>query len=229
MQGSESLTDLIHLAGQGDRAALHRVFDAAYADLRQLARSRLTQSGRGVLLDTTSLVHESYLRFAKAGQLNIQDRQHFLRYAANVMRSVIVDCVRERLAERRGGEMQHIALSTNLSEITASNESEILRVHEALEELAQLDQRMAQVVEMRYFAGMTENEIADALGITDRTVHQADRRFLRPGRPAAAPKPVASFPRETAPALPGWGTAFYGCHAMAGAGSSRPPPGMNGE
>lgn len=167
-----SLTDLIRLAADGDKAALQGVFDAAYADLRQLARSRLTHGARGVMLDTTSLVHESYVRFASAGELNITDRQHFLRYAANVMRSVIVDFVRERLAERRGGGAPHLTLNTQIGETTPEGESEILRVHEALDELAQLDARMAQVVQMRYFAGMTENEIADALGVTDRTVRR---------------------------------------------------------
>lgn len=167
-----ALTDLIRLASAGDKNALQQVFDAAYQDLRRLARMRLTQGARGVMLDTTALVHESYLRFAGAGQLTIHDRQHFMRYAANVMRSVIVDCVRERMAERRGGEALHVTLNTQAADSMSGAEAEILRVHEALEELAQYDQRMAMVVEMRYFAGMTENEIADALGVTDRTVRR---------------------------------------------------------
>jgi RNA polymerase sigma factor (TIGR02999 family) len=172
MQSAFSLTDLIRRASGGDEIALHGVFDAAYHDLRRLARMRLTQSARGVLLDTTSLVHESYLRFANAAEFNISDRQHFLRYAANVMRSVIVDCVRERMAERRGGAAQHVTLNTQVVDATPLGEQEILRVHEALDELAQYDERMARVVEMRYFAGMTESEIADALGVTDRTVRR---------------------------------------------------------
>ena len=172
MQGAIPLTDLIRRASGGAEVALHRVFDAAYHDLRRLARMRLTRSARGVLLDTTSLVHESYLRFADAAELNITDRQHFLRYAANVMRSVIVDCVRERMAERRGGAAQHVTLNTQFDDAAQLGEREILRVHEALDELARCDERMAQVVEMRYFAGMTESEIADALGVTDRTVRR---------------------------------------------------------
>jgi RNA polymerase sigma factor (TIGR02999 family) len=172
MPESGSLTDLIRLARDGDEAALHRVFDATYGDLRALAHMRLSQGARALMLDTTALVHESYLRFANAGQLNINDRQHFLRYAANVMRSVIVDFVRERIAERRGGAAQHVTLSTQIGDTTPTGEDEILRVHEVLEELAQYDQRMVQVVEMRYFAGMTENEIADVLGVTDRTVRR---------------------------------------------------------
>jgi RNA polymerase sigma factor (TIGR02999 family) len=167
-----ALTDLIRLASDGDKTALQQVFDAAYQELRKLARMRLTQGARGAMLDTTALVHESYLRFAGAGQLTIHDRQHFMRYAANVMRSVIVDVVRERMAERRGGEALHVTLNTAVSDGASGAGEEILRVHEALDELAQYDPRMAMVVEMRYFAGMTENEIADALGVTDRTVRR---------------------------------------------------------
>lgn len=169
---AEALTDLIRRAGDGDEAALHRVFEATYQDLRRMAHTRLTHSARGVLLDTTSLVHESYLRFANAGELNIGDRQHFLRYAASVMRSVIVDFVRERMADRRGGAAPHITLNTQASDSGLADEEQILQVHEALEELTRYDERMARVVEMRYFAGMTETEIADALGVTDRTVRR---------------------------------------------------------
>jgi RNA polymerase sigma factor (TIGR02999 family) len=169
---AELLTDLIHQAQTGDAAALRGVFDATYQDLRSMARKRLRANSRGTLLDTTSLVHESFLRFANAGQLRIEDRQHFLRYASQVMRSVVVDYVRERMAERRGGDASHVTLNTQLGNRDADGAEEILRVHEALEELAKLDPRIAQVVEMRYFAGMTETEIAEALGITDRTVRR---------------------------------------------------------
>lgn len=172
MEQSVPLTDLIHRASSGDAAALQRVFDACYGDLRRLARSRLSQTARGTLLDTTALVHESYLRFADAGELNIVDRQHFLRYAGHVMRSVIVDFVRERMAERRGGDAAHFTLDTQIGDSAAADETLILQVHEALAELAKYDERLVQVVEMRYFAGLTECEIADALGVTDRTVRR---------------------------------------------------------
>ena len=104
MSEADSLTDLIRRAQDGDEAALRIVFDATYAELRGLARARLRKGSRNTLLDTTSLVHEAYLRFADAGRLHIGDREHFLRYASHVMRSVIVDFVRERVAQRRGGD-----------------------------------------------------------------------------------------------------------------------------
>ena len=172
MPESDSLTDLIHRAQDGDEAALRIVFDATYEELRGLARSRLRKGSRSTMLDTTSLVHEAYLRFADSGRLRIGDREHFLRYASHVMRSVIVDFVRERIAERRGGDAVHITLNSEIMDAPSAGETEILKVHEALEELGQHDERLVQMVEMRYFAGMTEPEIATALGINERTVRR---------------------------------------------------------
>jgi RNA polymerase sigma factor (TIGR02999 family) len=166
------LTDLIQSAQRGDEAALRRLFDATYQELRQLARMRLRTGGRGTLLDTTALVHESYLRFAKAGRLRIDDRRHFFAYAGKVMRSVVVDFVRERLAARRGGGVREVTLDTAVGHDVEAGADEVLRVHEALDGLAQYNDRLVRVVEMRYFAGMSENEIADALQITERTVRR---------------------------------------------------------
>jgi RNA polymerase sigma factor (TIGR02999 family) len=167
-----SLTDLLHRAHSGDAAALRAVFDALYDELRTIARSRLSRGGRGTLLDTTSLVHESFMRFARLGRVRPEDRDQFLRYSSQVMRSVIVDFVRERLAARRGADATHLTLNSEILDPGTTGEDEIVRVHEALEELAHNDARMAQVVEMRYFGGMTEPEIAAALGVTDRTVRR---------------------------------------------------------
>ena len=176
MSAVSSLTDLIHRAREGDTQAFRDVFDATYQDLRELARARLSRGGRGTLLDTTALVHESFLRFANAGDLRIADRSHFMRYASHVMRSVIVDIARANQAERRGGGAPLVTLNTAIgdgpADGSAEGEDQIIRVHEALEELNAADPRLVQVVEMRYFAGMTEVEIAAALDITDRTVRR---------------------------------------------------------
>jgi len=165
------LTDFLRRAQDGDEAAMRVVFDATYPELRAHARARLRRGPRNTLLDTTSLVHEAFLRFANSGRLQLSDRQHFLRYSSHVMRSVIVDFVREALAERRGGGAEHVTLNSEIHD-GASNENEILAVHEALEDLAKVDTRLVQVVEMRYFAGMTEPEIATALGVNERTVRR---------------------------------------------------------
>ncbi len=172
MTQAAALTDLILRAQAGDEVALRQVFDRTYDDLRRMARNRLTTGARGTLLDTTSLVHESFLRFASAGELKVNDRAHFFRYAGHVMRSVIVDLARARLSERRGGHAAHVTLNTSAGDALSSGEEEIVRVHEALEELAKHDARMVQVVELRYFSGLTEIEIAEVLGVTDRTVRR---------------------------------------------------------
>jgi len=172
MPDAASLTDLIRSARSGDSAALQSVFQLTYDELRRMARNRLRVVDRNTLLDTTSLVHECFIRFANAKQLAAVDRVHFFHYAGQVMRSVIVDLARASLAERRGGAADHRPLSTTIGDSLAAGEQEVLRVHEALDGLAKYDQRLIQVVEMRYFAGMTEAEIAEALGITDRTVRR---------------------------------------------------------
>jgi len=167
-----NLTDLIHRAQEGDAQAADELFAATYRQLQRMARARLRGGGRSALLDTTSLVHEWYLRFVGADAPLMEDRLHFMRYAGRVMRSVIVDFVRRRKADRRGGGAPHLSLTQPVADGIPAGEDEILRVHEALDGLAKLDPRMAQVVEMRYFGGMSETEIAEALGVADRTVRR---------------------------------------------------------
>lgn len=168
----DELTVLLHRVSDGDRAAREQLFALAYDDLRRLARSRLRDGGRDTLLDTTALVHESYLRFLDAGQLRAPDRRAFFAYASQVMRSVIVDAARERRALRRGGDQRRLTLDTGLQDSLPTGEDEVLRVHEALLALEAAEPRLARVVEMRYFGGWSEQEIADALQVTDRTVRR---------------------------------------------------------
>ena len=175
------ITILLRAAGTGDREAADQVFALLYADLQRLAHSRMRRSGDITLLDTTALVHESYLRLQGAGELDFSDRQHFLGYAARVMHTVVVDLVRSRRAERHGGGAQQVTLNTLIGDAATRHDDEILRVHEALEELSAADARLASVVEMRYFGGLSEAEIAAVLGINERTVQrdwQKARLFL---------------------------------------------------
>jgi len=155
----------------GDQA-VDALFSATYRELRALARARLRSGGRNTVLDTTALVHETFLKLAANSQVQFPDRPRFLVYAGRVMRSIIVDFARQRLTDRRGGDAAHITFTSQLADGAAAGELEILRVHEALDELAKVDERMARVVEMRYFGGLTEIEIAEALGVTDRTVRR---------------------------------------------------------
>jgi RNA polymerase sigma factor (TIGR02999 family) len=166
------LTDLFQAVGHGDEAAMNRLLSLMYTELQQLARRRLRKSKRITMLDTTELVHECYLRFLKLGQLAVSDRAHFLAYSARVMRSIIVDFVKQRRTDRRGGGAPHVTLDTNVIEMQNASEEEIMCINEALEDLSKSDARLVQVVEMRYFAGLSEEEIAVSLGITDRTVRR---------------------------------------------------------
>jgi len=165
------LTDLLGRMQSGDAEARDALFAAAYAELHGLAQARLRRGGRHTLLDTTGLVHESYLRFARAGQLRAEDRRAFFAYASQVMRSVILNSVRERLALKRGSDREPSAVPTP----PASNpcdEQRVLDVHEALQDLEKADPRLAKVAEMRYFGGYSEKEIAATLEITERTVQR---------------------------------------------------------
>ena len=166
------LTHLLRKVEEGDVGARETLFAAAYPDLERLARARLRDGGRSTLLDTRSLVHETYLRYPQGGELRAEDRRAFFAYASQVMRSVVVSYARERAAQKRGAGQRPVTLTTRVAEQAPEDEEAILRVHEALESLEQVDARLAQVVQMRYFGGYSEQEIAEALEVTERTVQR---------------------------------------------------------
>jgi RNA polymerase sigma factor (TIGR02999 family) len=166
------LTLLLQKVRDGDAGARDAVFAAAYSSLERLARARLRDGGRGNLLDTRSLVHEAYLRYVQAGELRAEDRKAFFAYSSQVMRSVIVNTARDRAAQKRGSGWQPVTLSTQVADKVGNGEEDILRVHEALEVLEKADPRLAQVVQMRYFGGYEESEIAEVMEVTERTVQR---------------------------------------------------------
>ena len=166
------ITLLLHRMRTGDAGARDRLFALAYGELKRLAHVRLYHGGRNNLLDTTALVSEAYIRFVKSSQLRSEDRRSFFAFASQVMRNVIVDTARTRLAQRRGGGAAELTLSTQLMEHLSSGEEAILDVHEALLVLEQAEPRLAQLVEMRYYGGYTEAEIAETMGVTERTVQR---------------------------------------------------------
>jgi len=167
------LTDLLGRMQGGDAAARDALFATAYGELHRLAQGRLRHGGRNTLLDTTGLVHESYLRFARAGELRAADRRAFFAYAAQVMRSVVLNSVRDRIALKRGGvQAQAPAANDAVAAAPNGDEQTVLDVHEALKDLEKADPRLAQVAEMRYFGGYSEQEIAETLEITERTVQR---------------------------------------------------------
>lgn len=157
---------------QPAREGVHELFPALYNELRRLARSRLAGGGRHTMLDTAALVHEAFLRMQRDGGVSLNDREHFMAYAATTMRSIVIDFVRRRSADRRGGGAEHVTLDTLAAGAMESSDDEILSIHHALDVLQKIDARLVQVVEMRYFAGLNDVDIGAALGVTDRTVRR---------------------------------------------------------
>lgn len=169
-----SLTVLLQLAAQGEREALNRVFEALYPDLRRIAHSRLRQRSPVAHLETTALVHESFLRLVSNQQLALVDRKHFFTYAAKTMRNIILELARERLAHKHGSGRADLRLDTVLAGELPGSEGQptLVAINDALLALEEVDAALAQVVEMRYFGGYSEAEIAELMGSSERTVRR---------------------------------------------------------
>ena len=176
MDGNEAPDDPLFLPAleAGDDYPVDVLWHLTYDELKKLAHARLRQSSELTLLPTTALVHEAYLKLAEKGRVRVASRQQFFAYCARVMRSVVLDLWREKQALRRGqGEKQVTLDATLLAELPAPEpDPEPLRVDAALRALEKVEPRLVQVVEMRYFAGFTEKEIAETLGLTERTVRR---------------------------------------------------------
>ncbi|MBL0141509.1 MAG: sigma-70 family RNA polymerase sigma factor [Betaproteobacteria bacterium] len=167
---SEVSTALGRLTLQ-DSAALDKAFESHYPELKRIARARLRGSGLQGTMQTTALVHDSYLKLAGGQGLEFGSRLQFLAYASRVLRSIVIDLVREQRALRRGGDLQVVTLDTAAGEGIAPS-VDVETVGQALEDLAKLDEGLARLVEMRFFGGLTELEIAEAMGISERTVRR---------------------------------------------------------
>lgn len=169
--GSEKapLTELLKAWGQGDRHALDQLIPLIHQDLRRLARQRLRALAPASTMQATGLVNELYLRLIDAGRVNLRDRAHFFAIAATVMRQIVIDHIREKGREKRGGEWRRITFTD--SGMASSNEGEGLHaLDEAMNRLAVMDERKARVVEMRFFGGLTNAEIAEVTGVSVDTV-----------------------------------------------------------
>jgi RNA polymerase sigma factor (TIGR02999 family) len=174
------ITQLLGAARGGDRGALDRVLSALYRELHTMARRQLVGQ-HGHTLDATALVHEAYLKLVGRREAQFDDRAHFFAYAASAMRSVVVDYARQRLAQKRGGDLHRV---TDLPEDLEGGlrlDEETLALDTALTRLSNVDKRLAQVVELRYFAGLSELEIAALLERSERSIRrdwQKARLFL---------------------------------------------------
>jgi RNA polymerase sigma factor (TIGR02999 family) len=164
------VTTLLGAVRSGTSADANQLFQLLYVELRSLAHEQNRHGSQAV--HTTTLVHEAYLRFRSSGELQLEDRRHFLAYASHVMRSIVVDHARSRLADKRGKGISPVTLDTGIANSVTASDNEVVKVHDALSELTALDERLGKIVEMKYFGGMTEDEIANALNLSSRTVQR---------------------------------------------------------
>jgi RNA polymerase sigma-70 factor, ECF subfamily len=165
-----SITDLLLQIRGGDAEAMNRLFPLVYGELRRLAHWQLQNERADHTLDTAALVHETYLKLVDQPRVHWQDRGHFFRVAAWAMRRILVDYARRYRALRRGGGLRPIPLEEEAA--IAERSDTLVALDEALERLASKNERLSRVVECRYFAGLTEEETAEALGVTPRTVQR---------------------------------------------------------
>lgn len=173
------ITELLAAARAGSADRLDAVFEALYPELKRLASVRAAGSARTATLTTTALVHETYLKLVGSRYLDIRDRRHFFACAGKAMRHILVDHARAAMADKRGGGIANVELPTELA--APAGPSDWLDLHRALDELDEVDPELRELVELRYFAGLSREEIAALLACSERTVQrdwQRARAFL---------------------------------------------------
>lgn len=171
MKNPGTITALLREAGSDSRAALDQVFPLLMSELRGLARRQLRGSPAGTTLDTAALINEAWLRMAHQDGAEWTDRAHFLAYGARAMRAVLVDHARRHMAQKRGGGAPVLPLHESDARIEQQAD-EIVLLDDALARLEALNERQSRVVECLFFGGMTEEQTATALGVSDRTVRR---------------------------------------------------------
>ncbi len=165
----EDVTALLLKWTQGDEAALEQLMPLVYEELRRMARQCLRRERTGHTMQTTTLVHEAYLRLVDAGRVPWQDRGHFFAIAARLMRRVLVDDARKRNYQKRGAGLTRISLDEAMV-LTPERDAEVIALDEALDRLTQFAPRKCEVVELRFFAGLSVEETAAALRVSTDTV-----------------------------------------------------------
>jgi RNA polymerase sigma factor (TIGR02999 family) len=163
------ITGLLRAWNGGDEVALQRLTDLVYQDLHRAAHRYMRGERAPHTLQTTALIHEVYFRLIGAQQISWQGRTHFLAVCARLMRRILIDFARERTSHKRGGGAVHVSFDEALT-VSSQPDPRLLAIDEALTSLAAVDPRKAQVVELRFFGGLTVEETAEALGVSYRTV-----------------------------------------------------------
>ena len=174
---SHQITRLLVDWGKGDKVALEQLMPLVYDELHRMAKRCMSGQPGGHTLQTTGLIHETYLKLVENTEKEWKNRAHFFGVAARAMRHILVDHARSKRRQKRGGAMQQITFNGSAI-ISKDNSGEILAIHEALENLGKLDERKVRVVEMKFFGGMTTAEIADVLKMSPETVKR-DWKFAR--------------------------------------------------
>ena len=169
---AEPITELLAASRRGDAAASERIFAALYAELRKIAHYERRRLHHGETLNTTAVVHEAYLRLLRDEELPWESRAHLLGTAAIAMRHLLVDRARARLATKRGGGETPMDLDDDLQLEAVQQSEEVLALDEALGRLERTSGRLARVVELRFFGGLTESETGEVLGLDERTIHR---------------------------------------------------------
>ena len=169
MSDASNITETLLDLRQGRDGALDRLFDQVYPELKRIARGQRRRLRPGQTLDTTALVHETYFKFARHSNLELEDRAHFYAVAAKAMRQVLVDHARRATRQKRGGGQAPVELAEGLAPDPTDLER-ILAVDQALSKLERYSERQALVVQYRFFVGLGEEEVAELLGVTSRTI-----------------------------------------------------------
>jgi len=165
------IASLIAASDSGDRAAAEKLFSILYAELRAMAKRELARQGGNISLGASTLLHQAYLDMAERTGAAFADQARFMAYACRVMRGLIIDHVRSRQAQKRGGQFEITSFGTDVAE-TIPNHTELARVSEALDELAKFDAPLSELVDLKFFCGFSFSEIAAMRGISERTAQR---------------------------------------------------------
>ena len=169
---TDRITQLLLAHRDGDRDAFDRLLPVVYQELKKIARRQLGGGSPRQTLATTALVHEAWFQLVDEKSVDWADRAHFFAIASRAMRRIVVDHIRRAVAQKRGGDMQRVPLEAASIPVAGEEAGRILALDEALERLASFNERLSQLVECRFFGGMTEEETAAALGVSLRTVQR---------------------------------------------------------
>ncbi|HEX3280133.1 MAG TPA: sigma-70 family RNA polymerase sigma factor [Pyrinomonadaceae bacterium] len=174
---SHEVTGILQEWREGNSAASQRLFPLVYDELKRQARQHLRRERADHTLQPTALVHEAYLRMIDQTSPALENRAHFFAFAARVMRQILVDHAREHKAEKRGGSAQRLSLA-DIDLLPQQSATDMLELNEAMQKLEAIDERKCRVVDMRFFGGLKEAEIAEVLGVTEKTVRR-DWQFAK--------------------------------------------------